>query len=286
VGCLRVLLLVCVSAAGCAGTGEGAGCTGAGCDLAAPGGGDGGMDDLGDSDLSKTFMATTIRAIDTGVVPSGTNVSLTGVVMTTPISTRTATGGCTYRAWVQDPAGAAPSGIDIFYFLQIPSACPAPGGPFAGRAQGDNVNVKGKLFVNNYSGDAGVAIIEHSIAVEAFGGVTAAGTSLTITPLQLNDPAQFAAYAPGYQAYEGMLLSLGCATGVACGTDGNKLLVKYQPAPYLFGLTGGALGGTAFSAFYPGKPGANGTAYTRMIGVANTFLTGSLEPRGPSDFVP
>jgi hypothetical protein len=283
----HVLLMLSLLATACAGAGTGK-CSGPTCDFSVVAPPD--MmpppdlftEDLIGADLLKVYSATTIRAIDTGTVPGGSLVSFSGV-MTTPVSMRIVSGGCTYRAWVQDPAGTAPCGIDMFTFVGTTGVCPAPGGPFAGRMQGDNVIVKGKLFIDTYASDMASTLTQHSIALDE---LMPSGGSATITPLMLNDPAQFTGYSAGYAMYEGMLISLGCTAGAACTSDGNQLIVKFQPAPYLWGVTGGALFGSAFAGYWPGKPGANTTAYTRIVGVANTFLTGSLEPRGPADYLP
>lgn len=235
-------------------------------------------------DFSKVYLPTTIRQIDIGMVPPGTLVALTGVVMTSAVAVRAGAGNsCNYQAWVQDPQGPPPSGLNVFVPQIVANPCPAPDGPFAGRAQGDNVNVRGTVVGQTFSGDGGTVIIQHSIALDS---LLSSGGSATITPLQLNDPTSFSAYGAGFQAYEGMLVSLGCTTGTACAADGNKLKVKYQPNPYLWGVTGGALFGSAFTAAWPGKPGITGTAYTRIVGVTNAFLTGSLEPRAAGDFIP
>jgi hypothetical protein len=243
-------------------------------------------DDGGSSwvpDLSgRAYTPTTIHAIDTGAIPDGTLVSLTGVVITSDISSRPASGGCTLRAWVQEPAAPPPAGLDLFYFMSTTAACPVTGGPFTGRTLADNVNVKGKLFISTFAGDGG-SLTQHSISVDL---VEKTNGGASITPLDVDDPSRFGGYGPGFQANEGMLVALSCKVISACNADGNKLKVKFQPAPYLWGVTGGALFGSSFSARWPGKPGPNGTAYTRIVGVVNTFLTGSIEPRAPADFVP
>jgi len=236
-------------------------------------------------DLARVYQAATIHDIDTGVVTDGTAVALTRVVLNTPVASRLGAGGCTYRAWVQDPAGAAPAGLDVYVFVAGASSCSStPPAPLAGRAQGDTVDVKGVVSVNSYPTDGGGMLVQHSVYAD---DIVVNSNSSTVTAVALADPTRFTGYASGFQQYEGMLIELTCGNAVAaCVTDGGKLKVKYQAAPYLWGVTGFALFGSAFAAEWPGKPGPNGTAYTKLVGVANTFLTGSLEPRAPGDFVP
>jgi hypothetical protein len=237
------------------------------------------------ADLARTYVSATVSGIYTGSLASSTYVSLSNLVLTTPVVARPATGGCTYRAWAQDPNAAAPAGISLYDFVpSSSSACP-PSAPFAGRTRGENVQVKGRLSISTHSNtDGGQMLVSHSISVDS---LTPTGGTTVINPTMVDDPSLFTGYGAGFQQYEGMLVSLGCGGGlIACTNDGGKLKVKYQPNPYLWGVTGFALFGSTFANNWPGKPGPDGTTYSRIIGVVNSFLTGSLEPRDADDFVP
>jgi hypothetical protein len=294
---LRITLLFAAALSACAGAGNQ--CNGVCPDLSAGGGsedmavpsGDMTVVDLsstaGKSDLSRVYVPATLHEIDTGGVADGTYVLVSGVVLTTPVHARTTSGGmCTYQAWAQDPAGAAPSGIQLFDVQPAVSAsCPLPpssGGVFDGHPEGQNVDIRGKLYIATFGGDGGT-LTQHSLYVDSF---TTLSATNTVTPTALDNPAQFGGYGAGFDAYEGMLITLTCGTGSACTASSNKLKVTFIPGPYLWGVTGGGLFGSEFSSLWPGKPGAVNTAYTSLTGVVSTFLTGSIEPRGSADFVP
>jgi hypothetical protein len=239
----------------------------------------------GSDDLLRSYQAATIHAIDTGGVKEGSDVRLSGVVLISPVEARTASmSRCTYQGWVQDPSGVAPSGIGLFVLrAQDSGACPAvpaSGTVWDAVAPGDNVDVLGRVLVSTFTG-AGGSITQHSIALDQI--VKVAGNRL-VTPTTVNDPAQFRSHAAGFNAYEGMLVELRCMTGADCAATSNQLRVASQPSPYIWTTTGGAQLGSLFQARWPGRPGANGTAYASIVGVVNSFLGGTLEPRAATDF--
>jgi len=245
------------------------------------------VDDLATNDLPRVYQPATIHDIDTGAFSTNTLVLISGAVITTEVRVRSTSGGmCTYQAWAQDPAGAAPSGIQLFTVQnKVGAGCAAvpPNGPFVGHPVAEVVDIRGRLFVQTFSGD-GSSLVQHSVLIDSLSTVGSGGT---VSATLLHDPAIFGGYGAGFQSYEGMVVTLSCgAATTGCAASSNKLAVLFQPNPYLWAVTGGALFGSELASNWPGMPGANGTAYTTITGVANTFLTGSLEPRTASDFVP
>ena len=243
--------------------------------------------DLAADDLPRVYQPATLHDIDTGGFATNSLVLVSAAVITTDVRVRATSGGmCTYQLWAQDPAGAAPSGIQLFTVQnKVGSACAPvpPNGPLVGHPERDIVDIRGRLFIQTFAGDAS-SLVQHSILVDS---LTTVGSNGTVSATLLHDPAIFGGYGSGFQGYEGMVITLSCgASTPGCTATGNKLNVLFQPNPYLWAVTGGALFGSEFASAWPGKPGANATSYTTLTGVANTFLTGSLEPRLPSDFVP
>ncbi len=229
----------------------------------------------------------TIHDIDVGLLPEGSPVTLVGVVITGVALAAgvesTGSQKCKYRAFAQDPAGAAPSGIMLYTFgIVCPGGnCTCPDIPKSGTpldgvlTLGDIYSVNGSTSILTARDDAGAALLtEHAVTVK---GLTKTGSHGIIKPEIFQDPFEFAKLSPSYQGYESMLVTI------------------QPPAPFGVGspnLTGAFSGAGAFySGIYKdgfemgGAFPASNQKFVSITGIAIPISNGAVAPRLPTDFV-
>ncbi|HEX2573997.1 MAG TPA: hypothetical protein VH877_30895 [Polyangia bacterium] len=247
------------------------------------------------SDLTGAIQ-TTINAIDTGAVPSegpsATTVYYVQDVILTGLGRVRGVSGtrCDYEAFVQDPAGPAPSGINLYQaktgVVQDGGTtfCPFPpnSGTFFDNLQlGDKVTIVGVLSGSSFAlpDGGGQGPVQHQIRVT---NLTKTGTG-TVTPVVITDGSIFVKYASGYVTYEDMLVTIQPATA---GTLTNLDVARVGE----FDFGGGHFEGRY--RFFYGSSGDAGTfpvnnsTFTSITGIAQPSFGGGISPRIRTDFVP
>src|SRR5262249_10500600 len=151
--------------------------------------------------------------IDIGVVPQETMVHVKGAVLVAPIRSDgvDAEGiACMVEAYVQDPGAPAPGGIRVFAdgppCASAACECPPVGAMVttldAMTTIGDVFDLVGEseLFVLD-----GGALLEHGIFVDR---ATKTASGAPPAPIVITDPTPFALNGAGFQAQEGMLVTI------------------------------------------------------------------------------
>jgi hypothetical protein len=236
------------------------------------------------ADTTSTIDST-VHDIDVGNVAPPQSVSLTGLVITgvaiddgvDPASEK-----CRYRAFAQDPAGDAPSGLVLYaYGPQCQgAACSCPSLPSSGSALdpvatiGDIYNVQGSVSVFHEGADGGLPL-SHSVYLT---GLTKTGANGFITPIPVSTAVAFGKEGAGYTANESMLVKL--STGAPFPVAKPDLVGSFAAA-------GGAwVSGDYRDAWW--QDGGFPTAFTTLdsiTGVASPLAGGGITPRTPDDFV-
>ena len=247
------------------------------------------------SDLTGARSAT-IREIDTGVFPSegpsATTVYYVQDVIVTGVGRVRGSSGtrCDYEAYVQDPVGPGPSGINLYQAKTGTvqdggtTFCPFPpnSGTFFDNLQlGDKVTIVGVLSGGSFAlpDGGGQGQVQHQIRVT---NLTKTGTG-TVTPVVIPDGSIFVKYAQGYVDYEDMLVTIQPAQP---GTLTNLDVARVGE----FDFGGGHWEGRY--RFFYGSSGDAGTfpvnnsTFTRITGIAQPAFGGGISPRLKSDFVP
>jgi hypothetical protein len=229
----------------------------------------------------------TVNRIDTGAIPAMTQVTLAGLVLTgiangqghSPVDMK-----CLYDAYVQDPAGAPPSGIRLLArggaCTPMGAICKCPLPPQSATVLdqltppnndlGTLVTVSGTVEVLTVNGAT-----QHNIDVNM---ITVTGSGGAITPFlaaDANTIMTFAAGGSGYAQYESMLVTIKpTAPSQISALDASK---------------GFTFAGAAFSGDYNyvyrnqgAFPPAQGT-FTSITGVAQPGY--GIAPRTMADFV-
>ena len=231
--------------------------------------------------------AGSVHEIDVGSLPQSASVTLVGLVITgVAVSAgveKTGAMKCRYRAFAQDPAGPAPSGIMLHAFGMFcqGGACTCPQIPNSGTpldgvvTLGDIYNVNGTVSVVTPTDDAGAPLItEHAVVVK---GLTKTGANGVIKPQVFPDPFQAAKSSPSYKDYESMVVTIQPPAPFGVG------------APTAFGSFSGS--GAFFSGIYGanfemgGMFPATNQKFVSITGIATPLSDGEVAPRQASDFV-
>jgi hypothetical protein len=243
-------------------------------------------------EVDAAMPGPTVHDIDTGMVPANTVVTIAGLVLTGFANGEGRQGmTCVYDAYLQDPNGAAPSGIRLFASggactLNDAFVCACPLPPKSGTlldtlARGQNnvelgavVTVTGTVGIHDpMDGTA----LRHEIDVTALTVTSAMG--MPITPRLINDEAtiqKFALRGPAYATYESMLVTIRPLAPTAVTNDD----------PYgAFTFDGAHFGGDYRSVY--GNNGAfpGNLTFKSITGIAEMAFDGEICPRDNFDFV-
>jgi len=233
---------------------------------------------------TKTTIDSTAHDIDVGNVEAEQPVALKGLVITGVAiddGVDPATEKCRYRAFAQDPAGEAPSGLVLYaYGPQCQgAACACPSILSSGSLLdpvatiGDVYDVEGSVSIFSQGADGGP--VTHSVYLTA---MDKTGTNALITPLAVSAAADYGKGGAGFVTNESMLVRL--STGAPFPVAKPDLVGSFAAA-------GGAwISGDYRAAWW--QDGGFPTALTELqsiTGVASPIAGGGITPRTPDDFM-
>ena len=189
---------------------------------------------------------------------------------------------CRYRAFAQDPVGAAPCGL-VLYAFGAPcaeAACVCAPLPTSGSLLdavttiGDVYDVEGDVSVVGEAPDGG-APVRHAIDLT---GITKVGAGAFVTPIVVSASTDYGKDGAGYATNESMLVTLATGQAFPVGKPDSR---------GSFAAAGGAwIAGDYRAAWW--QDGGFPTAVTKLqsiTGVASPIAGGGITPRTPDDFV-
>jgi hypothetical protein len=256
-------------------------------------------------DLSgQMAMDVTINQLDTGTTPQASQLlHLAGVVVVgiaNNAGVSKTSMKCEYNAFVQDPNGPAPAGIELFATggqCATPDGgtkcnqCPYP--PNSGTLLdvignpsnlGDVVDVY--AYIDDYTpmSDGGLLPTQHEVILNPTkypaGMIVPANMNKPVSPTVLTDGTMFATNGAGFQAYEDMVVQIKPAAAAMVSAPNMYGDFTYSGAS--FGGNYRFLYGKADGGTFP----AAGQSFSAIAGVAIPAFGGTINPRTSADFTP
>jgi hypothetical protein len=234
---------------------------------------------------ASSSIASTVHDIDVGNVTPPQSVALTGLVITGVAlddGVDPASQNCRYRAFAQDPAGVAPSGIVLYAYGPkcAGAACACPSLPSSTSlldpvaTLGDVYDAEGTVSTFSNGGEGGTPTT-HSVYLT---NLSKTGSNAPITPIPVSAPEQYGKGGEGFVTNESMLVKL--------SAGGAFPVAKPDPVGSFEAAGGAWVSGDYRSAWWDdgGFPTAS-TTLDSITGVASPIAGGGITPRTRADFV-